>query len=343
MKYRLGINGFGRIGRNVARINALRQNFELVAINDINPDVGNLAYLYKYDSTLGRYPGDVKYSEGELEIDGNKITVFNNADFGGVPWDKCGVDVVIDCSGVSENDIAGRALINSGVINKMVITHMSPNVDRTIIMGVNEQDYDPGTDHVLSSAICDANAIGPVISHLHEVFGISSGFVTTLHPWLSYQKLVDAPLQSQSHPGHFWKDYRLGRASIGALIPKETTAVTAFLKVVPEMEGRLEAISYRVPTHVVSSADMSFYLETDVTLERVMTELESLAEKCPYVHMNRDPLISVDFEQTDASCLVDMQFTRVVGRRMLKIILWYDNEWGYSNRALDVALLSLSS
>lgn len=342
MKYRLAINGFGRIGRNVARINQLRDRFELVAINDINPDIGNLAYLFKYDSTLGKYPGDVTASNGSIRIDGRDIAAFSDADVSKVPWETIGADVVIDCTGVSQNVIAGASLVKAQAIRKMVVTHASPHVDKTVIMGVNESSYDRQRHHVLSSSICDANAIGPVVAYLDGLFGIESGFVTTLHPWLSYQKLVDAPLQSQANPGHFWNDYRLGRASIGALIPKETTAVAALISVVPELKGRLDAISYRVPTHVVSSADITLCLKKTLTSDELTESLHQLASSCRYVELNREPLISVDYEQTEASCHIDVQFARVVGKNMAKIVVWYDNEWGYSNRALDVATLALS-
>lgn len=341
MKYRLGINGFGRIGRNVARINALRKHFDLVAINEINPDLQNLAYLFRYDSTLGRYPGTVRQRDGHLVIDDRAVKVFHEDDAAKVDWKSCGVDVIIECSGVAHNVRAGTALAEAGVIHKMVITHMSPHVDTTIILGVNEDSYDAARHHVVSSAICDANAIGPVLHFLHRRFGLDSGMVTTLHPWLAYQRLVDGPLTSQAFPGHYWHDYRLGRASIGALIPKDTTAVSAFLQVVPELKGRLDAMSYRVPTHVVSSADLNLVFEKEITSASLHAALEDLARSTPVVELNREPLVSVDFEQTDASCLVDMQFARVAGNHMAKVVVWYDNEWGYSNRALDVARLVL--
>lgn len=342
MKYRLGINGFGRIGRNVARINQMHGRFELVAINDINPDVDNLAYLFKYDSTLGKYPGTVRGGDGAIHIDGRPVAVYGQADIGAVPWTDTGVDVIIDCTGVSQNVVSGARLVREKVVRKIVITHASPHVDKTIIMGVNENTYMPERHSVLSSSICDANAIGPVVSFLDRRYGIDSGFVTTLHPWLSYQKLVDAPLQSQANPGHFWNDYRLGRASGGALIPKETTAVSALLAVMPELRGRLDAISYRVPTHVVSSADLTLNLGRPVTSNELLQALEDLAATCRYVQLNREPLVSVDFEQTEASCHIDIQFARVVGRNMAKVVVWYDNEWGYSSRALDVAALAIS-
>lgn len=342
MKYRLGINGFGRIGRNVARINQLRGYFDLVAINDINPDIGNLAYLFKYDSTLGKYKGRVEPGNKLIRIDDREIMVFNQAEISKALWAEAGVDVIIDCTGVSQNVVSGADLVKKRIIRKMVVTHASPHVDKTIIMGVNEASYIPERHHVLSSSICDANAIGPVVSFLDRRYGIDSGFVTTLHPWLSYQKLVDAPLQSQANPGHFWNDYRLGRASAGALIPKETTAVSALFAVAPELEGRLDAVSYRVPTHVVSSADLTLHLTKPITTKELLAALTELASSCRYVELNHEPLVSVDFEQTDASCHIDMQFARVVGSSMVKVIVWYDNEWGYSNRALDIAVLAVS-
>lgn len=343
MKYRLGINGFGRIGRNVARINALKKHFDLVAINEINPDVDNLAYLLKYDSTLGRFSGDVHVKGDSLTIDGQGVKFFHEEDAAKVDWRSCGVDIVIECSGVAHNVRAGSALVEAGDIRKMVTTHMSPHVDATIICGVNEKSYNPRSHNVLSSAICDANAIGPVIKFLHDRFGLESGMVTTMHPWLAYQRLVDGALASQAFPGHYWHDYRLGRASVGALIPKDTTAVSAFLQVVPELKGKLDSMSYRVPTHVVSSADLSLVFEKEISIEKLRVSLEDLARTVDVVKLNHEPLISVDFEKTDASCTIDMQFLRVVGKKMAKVVVWYDNEWGYSNRAIDVAILALNS
>lgn len=343
MSLKIAINGFGRIGRNIARIIQNRKNIELVAINEINPSNENLSYLFKYDSTLGKYQGKVVCDDKSMRIDGYEVALYHEKDIMNVPWEDHDIDVIIDSSGVSNNIESSRHLTSIGKVRKVIVTHMHPEVDHTIVMGVNENSYDPSNHNVISSSICDANAIAPILHFLDEEYGVESGFVTTLHPWLSYQNLVDAPLHSQSNPGHFWQDFRLARASVGALIPKDTTAISACNKIMPRFEGKLDAISYRTPTHVVSSADMSINISKNVSIEQVRESLESLSKSSNYVDINYEQLVSVDFEQTEASCTIDMQFTRLVQGKMIKIMLWYDNEWGYSNRALDVAELSIKT
>ncbi|MEW6593806.1 MAG: glyceraldehyde 3-phosphate dehydrogenase NAD-binding domain-containing protein [Thermodesulfobacteriota bacterium] len=339
---RIGINGFGRIGRTVARIiEERRQDMVLAAINDVAEDADNLTYLYNFDSTYGRartQAGIVAEGKSKaITLGNNRVAVHCCRDIAAVPWQESGVDVVIDASGVGANVLAARRLVETGVAGKVIITH-SPKagIDRYIVMGLNHDDYDAATDHVVSSSICDVNAISHVIAELDRSFGIESGFVTTLHPWLSYQNLVDAPLPSQSNPGHFWKDYSLGRASIGALIPKDTTAVTALAPILPDVVGRLVGFSYRVPTNVVSSADLSLRLSREVGEDELCAALEGLCERSPCVRTNRQSLVSVDYVGEDASAIIDMQWVKAIGD-MVKVVLWYDNEWGYSSRVADLA------
>lgn len=336
---RVGICGFGRIGRTVARIIADRPDMELVAINDITEDVANLAYLYNYDSTYGAptRKASTDSSRRAIQIGDRLIDVFCERDVAAVDWRGAGVDVLVDASGVRENVAKASSLVAHGQVKKVIVTH-SPNIgiDRYIILGVNDDSYDPAKDHVISSSICDANAIAHPLLALEQAFGIEDGFVTTLHPWLSYQNLVDAPLASQSNPGHFWKDYSLGRASVGAIIPKDTTAVSALAVVLPEIAQKIGAFSYRIPTPTVASADITLRLRQDVSHDEVVSVLKGMVERCPHLGLNAEALISVDYERCPSSAVLDLQWVKLMGDRLVKIVLWYDNEWGYSSRVADM-------
>lgn len=339
-KTRIGINGFGRIGRTLARNIVHRDDVELVAINDIAEDVENLVYLYNYDSTYGRAskPATISADKTAIEIAGKKIMVFCNRKVQEISWDDAEVDILIDSSGVADNIKGCHELVNKNIINRAVITH-SPkqNIDKYIIMGVNDDEYNYNSHKVVSSSICDANAISHPLKAIDDAFGIEFGYVTTLHPWLSYQNLVDAPMAAQSNPGHFWKDYSLGRSSINALIPKDTTAVKALEPIIPDVAKKLEAISYRIPTNIVCSADITLRLQKNVTLDQVKNCLENLFKKSHFVRGNYESLVSVDYIKEDVSSVVDMQWLKVSNGNMVKIVVWYDNEWGYSARAVDLA------
>lgn len=336
---RVGVNGFGRIGRTVSRIVAERPNLRLVAINDIAEDVANLAYLYNYDSTYGRPDKRAALQpSGGMMIGGEAVRVFQCADVRQAAWSKAGIDVLIDSSGVLDNVRRAPELVRGGAVPKVIVTHSPAEaIDHYWILGVNDEDYDLRRHHVLSSSICDANAIAHPLALIDRQIGIVSGFVTTLHPWLSYQNLVDAPLSSQSNPGHFWKDYSLGRGSVGAIFPKDTTAVRALDPVLPGLSARIQGFSYRIPTAVVASADITLQLAVDTTEDAVRTLLHQLVTSSPYVEANEESLISIDYERSSASVVIDMQWVRLINGRTLKLVLWYDNEWGYSSRVVDMA------
>lgn len=335
---RIGVNGFGRIGRAIVRIATLRPDVTVAAVNELDSDLENLAYLLKYDSTYGRFTHPVA-AEGErgLRI-GEQVVPFSSyVDIRDVPWDHHGVDVVIDATGVEANGTAAHELIGRRVA-KVVITHAHREVQTTVIMGVNEERYDPARHHVVSSSICDANAIAPVVAQLHERWGVESCFVTTLHPWLSYQNLLDGTVSSVASPGHNWRDYSLGRASVLSLIPKDTTAARATIAVLPELEGRLDAISFRVPTHIVSASDVSAALKAETSVAELNAHFAAQAERRPDVYgYEEDHLVSIDYRGMTTSFVLDARRTRVLGGRFVKLVLWYDNEWGYSCRVLDVA------
>ena len=345
MNAKVGINGFGRIGRIVTRLLSSDPGVTPVFVNDLDPDIENLAYLYNYDSNYGQpdHPAKV-ISESEFEINDFGMRASSERSISCVPWEEADVDLIVDSSGVTNNVKESHKIIEEKRARHVIVTH-SPDeyCDKTIIPGVNCNTFDPNTDKVISSSICDANAISHVLLHMDEEFGIESGFITSLHPWLSYQNLVDASVGSVSNPGHFWDDYSLGRSSMGALIPKRTSLIPAILKVCPQFESKLDAISYRIPTPVVTSADLTLTLKQDLDIDELSESLEKLASDNPYLSLNEESLVSVDYKGNPSSAIIDIQWLRVLNNRTVKIVLWYDNEWGYCRRVVDLIKLIANS
>ena len=333
----LALNGFGRIGRAIAKLNLIHKRFELVLINDLNQNIDNLAYLFKYDSTYGRFDGEVGTSSDQIVLNGASVAVSSRQALADLPLPESGVDVLIDASGVASNVIVGKDLLSDGQIGRMIVTHSHPDVDREVVMGVNEAEI-TDSDRSFSSSICDANAIAHIVKWVNDEYRITGGGLTTLHPWLSYQNLVDGPSISQSHPGVSWSDFALGRAAVSSIIPKNTTALTAVEKILPEISGRLMSFSYRIPTGVVASSDLTLNIDAAVTEQEVREFLQTQVTKSSYVEVNNDSLVSIDYEKSEASAIVDLQWLKVSGKT-IKIVLWYDNEWGYSARVLDLAEL----
>ena len=334
-KVRIAINGFGRIGRAIAKINAQYKYFDLALINDINPHVDNLAYLLRYDSTYGKFNGRVENSKNEIVINGSAATCTAYRNMQDAPWEDYGVNIVIDSSGIEKQLSETKRIINNGKVGNVIVTNSSKEVDHEVIMGVNDETLT--ADHkVVSSSICDANAISHVLKWVNDGYGIEGGALTTLHPWLSYQNLVDGPAVSQGNPGVVWADYALGRASVGSLIPKNTTAIRAAERALPDLQGRILSFSYRVPTDIVSSSDMTLFLGRTVNEQEFKQYLKNKCKDSYYVKINEESLISSDYEQEEASAVIDMQWVKVNGN-VIKLILWYDNEWGYSARVLDLA------
>lgn len=337
---RIGLNGFGRIGRVVSRIILEQQDVELVVINEIDRDVANLAYLLKYDSLYGRLDHTVVADGAALVVGGQRIPIVSCHDVRDVRWQDHGVDVVIEATGVSANADAAHELVSEGRVKKVVVTNAHKAVDATVIIGVNDDRYDAQRHHVVSSSICDANAIAPLLHRVDAEWGIEAAFVTTLHPWLSYQNLLDGPVSSVASPGHSWPDYSLGRASVVNLIPKDTTAGNATAVVLPQLKGVLEAISFRVPLHIVSASDLSIKLRRGTSPDAVNEHFAEAARRLPHVMaLEREALVSSDYMRTRQSCIVDARRTKVIDGRFLKMVTWYDNEWGYANRVLDVVRL----
>jgi glyceraldehyde 3-phosphate dehydrogenase len=337
---RIGINGFGRIGRVLTRIALEQRDVEIVVINELDKDVANLAYLLKYDSLYGRLEGDVRADATTLTALGRTIPVFAYRDIRDVRWENYGVDVVIEATGVSANADAAHEMVAGGRVPKVVVTNAHKRVDTTIVVGVNDDAYDAARHHVVSSSICDANAVAPLLHQVDQAWGVDAAFITTLHPWLSYQNLLDGPVSSVASPGHAWQDYSLGRASVINLIPKDTTAATATCVVLPQLAGAIEAISFRVPTHIVSASDLAIKLRRPTSAAEVNAHFAEAAARRPSVMtLERESLVSSDYIRTRQSCIVDARRTKVIGDQFLKMVTWYDNEWGYSNRVLDVARL----
>lgn len=342
---RIGLNGFGRIGRALTRIVLQSPDLEVAVVNELDPDLENLAYLLKYDSTYGRLDTPLQVlPTRELLVDNRPpLRFYASEDPSGVPWDKHGVDVLVDATGVSRNVHKDRELIGRQV-GKVVVTHAHDAVDATVIFGVNEADYDPTAHHVVSSSICDANALAPVLSELNRTWGIEQCFVTTLHPWLPYQNLVDGPVSSVANPGHYWRDYSLGRASTFSLIPKDTTAAQATLKVLPELKDKLDAISFRVPTSIVSASDVTAVLRERASAAEVNERFRMVARQRPQLlGFEEEPVVSIDYAGTTQSGIVDGRRTKVLNGTLLKLVIWYDNEWAYSSRVADVVRLLATS
>lgn len=339
-KIRVGINGFGRIGRAIFRINFNYKYFEIVAINDINPDNNNIAYLLKYDSTYGRFPHEVRADDNYLIIDGNKtVRIFHEIDISKVPWRDEGADLIIDASGVRSNLESSRKLKDQE-IQQCVVTN-SPKeeeIDKSIIIGVNEHELDIKEDFLVSAGICDSNAFVPVANVLDREFGIEHGFLTTLHPWLGYQNLLDGPSISYATPGQIYDYYALGRGSVLSLIPKTTSAISASCKVLKNLTGKFLSLSFRIPTMIVTSADVSVKLNKKASTEKIKKLFieEEKRQKLRIFYNNTEGLVSIDFIGFEYSCILDHRWIKVNEHNYLKMVLWYDNEWGYSSRVVDL-------
>ena len=332
---RIGINGYGRIGRVIHRISDQNANIKLVAINDINPDINNIAYLSNYDSTYGPRETKITPEGQELIYDGNRIKVSHEDDISNVSWEDSLIDIVIDSSGIESNLESARNL--EGKVKHVVVTNSPAEdlIDNTVIYGVNHETIED--DHFLiSSSICDAIAFAPVAKLLNDNFEITEGYLTTLHPWLGYQNLLDGPSKSYGQPGKIYDNYALGRSSVMSLIPKYTSAISATYKVLPELKDKFLAVSYRIPTSIVSSGDATIKVKDNISLDDIENLLRNYESDFPKILKNNtEGLISTDFVKTDFSVVVDNRFL-MVKKNTIKILTWYDNEWGYSSRVVDL-------
>ncbi len=331
-KIKVGINGFGRIGRNVFR--TLHENFadklDVIAINDPVSDPKISAHLIKYDSVLGGYKGTVESTDNSITVDGRKTMFLREMNPANINWGKLGVDIVLECSGVYTDAVKAKAHIDAGA-KKVLISAPAKNEDITIVMGVNDDKYDPAKHHIISNASCTTNCLGPIAKVLDDKFGIESGLMTTIHSYTSDQRLLD-----NAH-----SDPRRSRAAAQSMIPTSTGAAKAIGLVLPHLNGKLNGFAIRVPTPNVSVTDVVFTFKNKVTKDEINKTLKEAAEGKlkGILAYTEEELVSIDFTSNPNSSIVDAQMTTVVGDHQAKILSWYDNEYGYSNRLCDLAVL----
>ena len=329
MATRVAINGFGRIGRNILRAaKKTGADLDFVAVNDLT-DAATLAHLLRYDSVHGRYPGTVDVAGDGLEVDGDALKVFAERDPANLPWKDLGVDIVFEATGIfRDKKTAGKHI--EGGARKVIITAPAKGEDITIVMGVNGNAYDPDNHHILSNASCTTNCLAPVVKVLVDSFGFRRGIMTTIHAYTNDQSILDLP----------HKDLRRARAAAMSIIPTTTGAAKATGLVLPEVKGKIDGMAMRVPTPDVSIVDLTAELETDVTVESINEAFRSAAagDLKGILEVSDEELVSIDFVGHPASSIVDAQSTFVIEDRLVKVLSWYDNEWGYSARCVDLAL-----
>jgi glyceraldehyde 3-phosphate dehydrogenase (phosphorylating) len=328
MAVKIGINGFGRIGRLVFRAAIESGKAEVVGINDLC-DTEMLAYLLKYDSTHGRFQGTVEAKDGALLVNGKSVSVTAERDPAKLNWDALGAAVVVESTGFFRSrEAAGTHL--GGSVKKVIISAPSPDADNTIVLGVNDDTYDAANHHVVSNASCTTNCLAPVCKVLHDTFGIERGLVTTIHSYTNDQSMLDFP----------HKDPRRARAAAVSMIPTKTGAAAAIGLVMPELKGKMDGMSIRVPTPNVSVIDLVATLKSDATVESINAAVKAAASSGPLegvLDYYDEPIVSIDFNHCPASSSFDSLCTKVIEDRMVKVISWYDNEWGYSCRTIDLA------
>ena len=326
MAVKVGINGFGRIGRNVLRASIGDPEIDFVAVNDIT-DTRTLAHLLKYDSVLGNLEEEIAATEQGIRVGADEFRVFAVRDPAQIPWEEVGAQVVVESTGLFTNAEDARKHLR-GPVKKVIISAPAKNEDITIVLGVNEEAYDPAAHNVISNASCTTNCLAPVAKVIHEKFGIRTAQMTTIHSYTNDQQLLDLP----------HKDLRRARAAALNIIPTTTGAAKALSLVLPELKGKFDGISVRVPTPNVSLVDVVMEVERETTTEEVNKALKDSAneELKGVLAFSEEPLVSVDFRKNPNSSIVDADYTKVIGGNLVKVLSWYDNEWGYSCRVRDL-------
>jgi glyceraldehyde 3-phosphate dehydrogenase len=329
MGLKVGINGFGRIGRNILRAALDKKELDFVAVNDLT-DTKTLAHLLKYDSILGNLEQDVTASGDTISVGGDSFKVLSVKDPAELPWKELGVEVVFESTGRFTDRDKAELHLKAGA-KKVVVTAPAKKPDLTVVLGVNEHKYDPGTHHVISNASCTTNCLAPFAKVLHEQFGIVRGWMTTIHSYTNDQQLLDLP----------HKDLRRARAAALSMIPTTTGAASAVGEVLPELKGKLDGIAMRVPTANVSVVDLVAQLNKKVTAEDVNNAFRAAAAGPlkGILAVEDAPLVSIDFRGNANSSIVDSAYTKVMDGDFVKVMSWYDNEWGYSSRCVDLAIL----
>ncbi len=331
MAVRVGINGFGRIGRLALR--AMLEHYpgeiDVVAFNDLG-DLDTMAHLFKYDSSYGRFDGTVEKGDNSLVINGDKLQVLSQKDPAALPWGDLGCDVVIESTGrFTDREGAGKHLL--GGAKKVIISAPAKNEDITLCLGVNDDKYDPANHHIISNASCTTNCLAPAAKVVNDSFGIKSALMTTIHSYTNDQQLLDLP----------HKDLRRARAAAISIIPTTTGAAKAVALVVPELKGKFDGIAFRVPTPTVSVVDLVVQLEKNTTVEEINAAFEAAANgrMKGVLGVSYEPLVSIDYKGDSRSSIIDALSTQVMGGNMAKVVTWYDNEWGYSCRTADMVHL----
>lgn len=328
MAVKIGINGFGRIGRLVFRAGYKSKEFDFVAVNDLPVGTPTLAHLLKYDSNFGELPAKVEAKESSLIVDGKQIKVLSYKSPAEIPWKDLGVQIVVESSGVFTDKEKAIGHIQNGGAKKVIITAPAKGEDITVVMGVNEKLYDPKRHNIISNASCTTNCLAPMAKVLLDNFGIKSGLMTTIHSYTNDQRILDLP----------HKDLRRARAAAVSMIPTTTGAAKAIGSVIPELKGKLDGLAIRVPTPDVSLTDLTCEVEKDVTVEGINASFKKASETgLKGILLYCDiPLVSKDFVGNNYSCIFDSELTRVIPPRLVKVLGWYDNEWAYSCRVTDL-------
>ena len=329
MPARVGINGFGRIGRQVFKAihDHHPDNIEVVAVNDLTDPKTN-AHLLKYDSTYGAFPGEISAVDGAISVDGQRVKVIAERDPASIPWRDLGVELVVESTGRFTSADKARAHIDGGGAKKVIISAPAKGEDLTIVLGVNDEMYDPGKHQVISNASCTTNCIAPVVKVMHEAFGVNQGFMTTIHSYTNDQVILDT----------VHEDLRRARSAGINIIPTTTGAAKAVTLVIPELKGRLDGMAFRVPTATVSVCDFVANVERSVTIDEVNEVFRDAATESlrGYLGYCDEPLVSSDFKGNPLSSIFDSLSTMVIGGKLVKTVSWYDNEWGYACRVADL-------
>jgi len=329
MAVRVGINGFGRIGRNIMRAALADKNIDFVAVNDLT-NAATLAHLLKYDSVLGNLDAKIEAAGDGITVNGDAFKVLSVKDPAQLPWKDLGVDVVFEGTGKFTDRDGAAKHIEAGA-KKVIITAPGKKPDISIVMGVNDEKYDAAKHHIISNASCTTNCLAPLVKVIHQHFGIQKGWMTTIHSYTNDQNLLDLP----------HKDLRRARAAAMSMIPTTTGAASAVGEVLPELKGRLDGFAMRVPTPNVSVVDLAAILDKKTTAEEVNAALRAAADgpMKGILAMSDDPLVSIDFRGNANSSIVDTAYTKVMDGDFVKLLSWYDNEWGYSSRCVDLLRL----
>ena len=332
MPIKVGINGFGRIGRNVVRTAIDDKDIQFVAVNDIT-DAKTLAHLLKYDSVLGNLPHTITHTDNSISVEGKSFKVFKVKDPADLDWAGVGAEIVVESTGLFTKGPEARKHLR-GPVKKVIITAPAEDPDATFVLGVNDKTYDPKKHHVVSNASCTTNCLAPVAKVLQDTFGIQSGTMTTIHSYTNDQRLLDLP----------HKDLRRARAAALSMIPSSTGAAKALHLVIPELKGKLDGYAMRVPTPNVSVVDLTVFVEKPATKDSVNAALKAAANgpMKGILAYTEEELVSVDFRGNENSSIVDAGYTKVVGDKCVKVLAWYDNEWGYSCRVRDLIKLLAS-